>query len=65
MFRYVLYVAATFLIVDHVYTHWGPGIINSIASGFLGRKVTVVEEAPYRESIIDRAIKEIKRKLGR
>ncbi len=51
---------AVFLIVDHVYTHWGPEVVNWVASGFLGREVTVVDEPPYRESVIDKAVKEIR-----
>jgi len=65
MFRYILYVAAAFLIADHVYTHWGPEIINWVASRFMGREVTVVKEPPYRESIIDKVVHSLKEKLGK
>ncbi|MDQ7082405.1 MAG: hypothetical protein Q9N34_05165 [Aquificota bacterium] len=34
-----------------------------MASNFLGRKVEVVEETPYRESLIDRVIKEVKDRI--
>ncbi|RLJ69758.1 hypothetical protein BCF55_0013 [Hydrogenivirga caldilitoris] len=64
MLRYILYVAAVFIIADHVFTHWGPEIINWLASSFLGRDVTVVEEAPYRESLIDKVIQSVRDKLG-
>jgi len=50
MLRYVLCLSVVFLLIDHIYTHWGPEIINWVASGFLGREVTVVEEPPHRES---------------
>ncbi|WP_457599870.1 hypothetical protein [Hydrogenivirga sp.] len=63
MLRYIVYVAAVFIIADHVFTHWGPEIINWLASRFLGREVTVVEEAPYRESLIDKVVHGIKEKL--
>ena len=65
MLRYLIYVAVIFLLVDHLYTHWGPEIVNRAASTFMGRPVTVVEESPYRESIIDKAIKKVKEVLGR
>ena len=63
MVRYLLYVVAVFIVADHIYTHWGPEIINWTASKFLGKQVTVVEEAPYRESIIDKTVKTIKEKV--
>ena len=62
MVRYLLYIGAVFLIADHVYTHWGPEIINWLASKFMGRQVVVVEGAPYRESLIDKVIKTVKEK---
>ncbi len=62
MVRYLLYIGVVFLIVDHVYTHWGPEIINWLASKFMGRQVVVVEGAPYRESLIDKVIKTVKEK---
>ena len=64
MLRYILYVATVFVIVDHVFTHYGPEIINWLASSFLGREVVVVEEAPYRESLIDKVVKAVKEKVG-
>ncbi len=64
MLRYVLYVAIVFVIVDHVFTHYGPEIINWLASSFLGRDVVVVEEAPYRQSLIDKVVENIKERLG-
>ncbi|NPA40961.1 MAG: hypothetical protein GXO18_01655 [Aquificae bacterium] len=63
MLRYILYIAVVFIVADHVYTHWGPEIINWVASNFLGREVVVVEEAPYRESLIDKVIKGIKERI--
>jgi hypothetical protein len=63
MLRYILYFVAVFLVADHVFTHWGPEVINWLASSFLGREVTVVEEAPYRESLIDRVIESIRDKI--
>ncbi|EDP74896.1 hypothetical protein [Hydrogenivirga sp. 128-5-R1-1] len=65
MLRYLLYVALVFLLADHVFTHWGPEIINWLASQFLGREVVVVEEAPYRESLIDKVVHEVRDKLER
>jgi len=65
MFRYVLYVAIVFLIADHVYTHWGPEVINWVASKFIGREVTVIEGTPHRESIIDKVVHAVKEKVGR
>ncbi|MDQ7038324.1 MAG: hypothetical protein Q9N26_03880 [Aquificota bacterium] len=64
MLRYIVYIVLTFLIVDHLYTHWGPEIINRVASSFMGRDVTLVDEPPHRESIIDRAVKEVKELIG-
>lgn len=64
MLRYIFYVAAVFLIADHLFTHWGPEIINWLASRFLGREITVVKEAPYRESLIDRAVQGVRDRLG-
>ncbi len=63
MLRYILYFAIVFIITDHIFTHWGPEVVNWVASKFLGREVRVVEEAPYRESLIDRVIKEVREKL--
>jgi len=63
MLRYILYVGVVFILADHIFTHWGPEIINWFASQFLGREVVVVEEAPYRESLIDRVVQEIRDKL--
>ncbi len=63
MLRYILYFGAVFLIADHVFTHWGPEIINWLASKFMGREVTVVEGAPYRESLIDKVIHSVRDKL--
>ncbi len=65
MLRYIIYIVAVFLIIDHVYTHWGPQIINSLASSFMGRKVTVVEDSPYKESIIDKLIKEVNNSVNK
>ena len=59
MIRYLLYIGAVLLIADHVYTHWGPEIINWAASKFMGRQTTVVEKAPHRESMIDRIVKTV------
>ncbi len=64
MLRYIIYVVFIFLIVDHIYTHWGPEIVNRAASTFMGRDVTLVEEPPHRESIIDKAVKEVKKLIG-
>ena len=63
MIRYLLYIGAVFLIADHVYTHWGPEIINWVASKFSGRQVKIVEGAPYRESIIDKTVRTIREKI--
>ncbi len=63
MLRYILYFCAVFLMADHVYTHWGPEVINWVASKFFGRNVTAVRETPYRESIIDRTFKFVKGKV--
>lgn len=63
MLRYVVYIALIFVLVDHVFTHWGPEIINKVASGFLGREVVVVEESPYRESLIDKVVNKVKEKF--
>ncbi len=65
MLRYVLYLGVVFLLIDHIYTHWGPEIVNRVASGFLGREVTVVEEPPHRESVIDKMLKEVRERVNR
>lgn len=65
MLRYLIYIVVIFLIVDHLYTHWGPEIVNRAASTFMGRPVTIVEEPPHRESVIDKTIKKVKELLGR
>ena len=59
MIRYLFYAGAILLILDHIYTHWGPEIINGVAGKFVGRQVEIVKEAPYRQSIIDKVIKAI------
>ena len=59
MIRYLLYIGAVILVADHVYTHWGPEIINWAASRFTGKQTKVVEGAPHRESMIDRIVKTV------
>ncbi|GEM_PF-1404858 len=56
MLRWFIYICAILLAVDHVYTHWGPAIINSVASSIVGREVEIVKNPPHKESIIDRGI---------
>ncbi len=63
MLRYVLYIAVVFLVADHVYTHWGPQIINWIVNNLTGEEAKVVKQPPHRESLIDRLIEELKDKL--
>jgi len=63
MLRYLIYVVLVFLTADHIYTHWGPEIINKVASSLMGKKVVVVEEAPYRESLIDKLVKNVIEKI--
>jgi hypothetical protein len=65
MLRTLIYIAVVFLIVDHLYTHWGPEIVNRAASTFMGRPVTVVEKPPHRESVLDRIVKKVRETLGR
>ena len=65
MVRYLTLIVVVFLIADHIYTHWGPQIINSVASHFMGKETKIVEEPPYKESVIDKGIKKIKDIIGR
>ncbi len=65
MLRYLVYLALVFLIVDHLYTHYGPEIINRAASTFMGREITVVEKPTHRESVLDRIVKKVREFLGR
>jgi hypothetical protein len=60
MLRWFIYVSAAFLIIDHAYTHWGPQIINGVASSILGRSVEVVKEPPHKESIVDKGIRSVR-----
>ena len=57
MLRYILYLVVVVLVMDHVYTHYGASVINWVVSKFNNEKTTVIKEAPYRESIIDKIIK--------
>ncbi len=57
MMRYILYLVAILLVMDHVYTHYGAGVINWVVSKFNNEKTVVIKEAPYKESIIDKIIK--------
>jgi len=60
MLRYFFYVVAVFLLADHLYTHWGPEVINWVASRFLGEEITVVDEPPHRKSSLDRVMDKVK-----
>jgi len=61
MVRYILYLLIAFLIIDHVWTHFGPKIINTIASHLAGKEVKVVEEKEERKSLIDVVIEKLKK----
>lgn len=65
MVRYILLIAVFYLIVDHLYTHWGPSLINWVASKVSGKEVSVVEGSPYKESLIDRVKKVLEEKFRR
>ncbi|SNZ12090.1 hypothetical protein [Hydrogenobacter hydrogenophilus] len=68
MVKYIVYLLLSFLIIDHVWTHFGPKIINSIASELAGKETKVVEEGQDKKSILDNAwdkLIELKEKLSR
>jgi transcription antitermination factor NusA-like protein len=68
MVKYILYLLLAFLVIDHVWTHFGPKIINSIASELAGKETKVVEESQDRKSILDNTLDklvELKEKLSR
>jgi len=61
MVRYVLYLLIAFLIIDHVWTHLGPKIINTVASHLAGKEVKAVEEKEEKKSLIDGVIEKLKK----
>lgn len=68
MVKYVVYLLLALLIIDHVWTHFGPKIINSIASELAGKETKVVEESQDRKSVLDNTLDklvELKEKLSR
>ncbi|MGC8852115.1 MAG: hypothetical protein ACP5P0_00760 [Hydrogenobacter sp.] len=68
MMKYIVYLLLAFLIIDHVWTHFGPKIINSIASELAGKEIKVVEETQDKKSVLDHAwdkLIELKEKLNR
>ncbi len=68
MVKYIVYLFLAFLIIDHVWTHFGPKIINSIASELAGKEIKVVEETQDKKSVLDHAwdkLIELKEKLSR
>ncbi|ADO45470.1 hypothetical protein Hydth_1077 [Hydrogenobacter thermophilus TK-6] len=59
MVKYIIYMLVAFLIIDHVWTHYGPKIINAIASDLMGKETKVVEEDSERKSVLDNGIERL------
>ncbi len=53
MLRWIVGLALIFLLIDHVWVHYGPRIINSVASYLSGKEVRAVEEKADKKSIVD------------
>ncbi|MEZ0360526.1 MAG: hypothetical protein ABWK04_01325 [Hydrogenobacter sp.] len=60
MVKYIIYLLLAFLLIDHMWTHFGPKIINAIASDLAGKEVKVVQEDEEKKSVIDNTLEKIK-----
>ncbi|MCS7285158.1 MAG: hypothetical protein NZ527_05510 [Hydrogenobacter thermophilus] len=65
MVKYIIYLLVAFLIIDHVWTHYGPKIINAVASNLSGKEVKVVEENSEKKSVLDNAIEKFQESVLR
>ncbi|GBC88253.1 hypothetical protein HRbin13_00373 [bacterium HR13] len=65
MVKYIIYLLVAFLIIDHVWTHYGPKIINAVASNLSGKEVKVVEENSEKKSVLDNAIEKFQENVLR
>ncbi len=63
MVKYALYFLIVILVADHIYTHYAPPLINSIASFYEGRKVEVIKEDKDAKSLLDKIIEKIKENI--
>ena len=51
------------MVADHVYTHYAPSLINSVASFFEGKQVEIIKEKKDAKSLIDKILERIKENL--
>ncbi|MFN3813832.1 MAG: hypothetical protein ACK4SM_04335 [Aquificaceae bacterium] len=65
MVKYIIYLLLAFLLIDHLWSHYGPKIINTVASEFTNKPTRVIEEGEERKSIIDGVMEKLKRALER
>ncbi|QWK20367.1 MAG: hypothetical protein KNN13_03305 [Hydrogenobacter thermophilus] len=65
MVKYIIYLLVALLIIDHVWTHYGPKIINAVASNLSGKEVKVVEENSEKKSVLDNAIEKFQENVLR
>ncbi len=63
MAKYAVYFLIVILVADHLYTHYAPPLINSVASFFEGKRVEIVKEDKNAKSLIDKILERIKENL--
>ncbi len=63
MVRYALYFLIIIIVADHIYTHYVPPLVNSIASFYEGRQVKVLEEDKDAKSLLDKIVDKVKENL--